>query len=371
MTKLKLLHLRAGGFYGGPERQLHLGAMHLKESGYEPFVASFNDGGSKPEFLDVMARDGIATHCFDTSSAYDFKVIDSLRRYLVENSIDYLCTHEYRSHFIGMRARRGTKADWIAYSRGWTKENLKTRFFHTLDKVIIRFADRIVAVSEAQASKLRDLMIPSHKICVIHNAVDVSRFASIKPADLKKRFDFPEDSVIGIAAGRFSREKGQDFLIDTALQLLDDLPQLRLVLFGTGPDFDTINERIRRHGVSDRIVCPGFDPNIISCIKGADFLVNPSESEGLPNIVMEAMAVDIPVVATAVGGVPELLRDRHSGLLVRYGDTIAMRGAITALCDDPQLRKNLAREAQETLTSTFTFEHQAEQLTSLLKEIRS
>ena len=117
---MKILHLRASNFYGGPERQLHLHAREALGTDCELVIASFNEFGEPPKFLETIAADGIATHSFDVQSAYDPRCVSSVRRYLREHSIDLLCTHEYRSATVGWMAALGTHVRWIAFSRGFT-----------------------------------------------------------------------------------------------------------------------------------------------------------------------------------------------------------------------------------------------------------
>ncbi|MFH1688195.1 MAG: glycosyltransferase family 4 protein [bacterium] len=369
MSEMRVLHLRSGNLYGGPERQLHHHALRAKGSDCHLTIASFAESGNRPEFLDVIADDDIAVHCFQTRGSYDRRAASLVRDYLRQQRIDILCTHEYRAHIVGMIARRGTKARWIACSRGWTEEDFKIRLYHALDKMMIRFADHIVAVSDSQRARLRRLLIPARKISVVTNAIDPIRFRSVPPINLKERFGFPADACVIVTAGRFSREKGQRFLIEVARSITGRFDQTRFVLFGDGPDLETIRSKVQKWRLSDRILCPGFESDLIGALKGADMLVNPSQSEGLPNIVLEAMAVGLPVVATSVGGVPELVEHNRSGLLVPYGNSARMEAAIAELITDGQLRQKLADQAKEVVASRFSFDHQNEQLTDIYRRV--
>jgi glycosyltransferase involved in cell wall biosynthesis len=341
----------------------------MKDSAFDLTVAGFSDTGHMPEFLEVMAADGVRTEFIATRSGYDRAAIGKLRTLIRERRIDILCTHEYRSHLIGMIARRGTTARWVALSRGWTKENLKIRAYHTLDRLVIRFADRIVAVSRSQAERLRNLCIPASRIVVVANAIDAAAFESIPAVNLHAKFGLETEAVVAVAAGRFSTEKGQRFLLKASAQAFQRCPRLAVVMFGDGPDRARLIREIASMDLDSRILCPGFEKNLIGCLKGAGLLVNPSQSEGLPNIVMEAMAVSTPVVATAVGGVPELIEDGVSGLLLKYGDVGNMALAMQRMATDPDLRSRLAAAAHDVLDTQYSFDHQAEQLTALYREV--
>lgn len=362
---MNILHLRVSNFYGGPERQLRFHARLARDTAYQITVSSFSEQGERPEFLNVIEADGSRVHLFPVSSAYDRTAVGLVRNYLRENDIDILCTHEYRTHVIGLLATRGTSTSWIAFSRGWTMDNLKVRLYHLLDKSIIRFADHIVAVSHAQKKKLQRLLIRENHISVAYNSIMPEVFDQVPPVNLRERFHFPPTSIVAISAGRFSREKGQRFLVEAALAARKSNPDLRFVLFGDGPDYRDITAMIANAGESDTIVCPGHEKNLIGCLKGADILVNPSLSEGLPNIVLEGMAVHVPVIAAAVGGVPEMMTDRTNGLLVPAADPQALCQALLLLAGDRHLQKQLTHAAATTVKETFSFQQQFADITAV------
>jgi glycosyltransferase involved in cell wall biosynthesis len=355
---MNILHLRVSNFYGGPERQLHFHARFARTTEYHVTIGSFSEHGERPEFLDTIEADGLAVHLFPVTSAYDRQAVSLLKNYLKANRIDVLCTHEYRTHLIGMLSTRGTNTGWVAFSRGWTMDNLKVRLYHLLDKGIIRFADHIVAVSKAQKKRLERLLITGKQISVAYNSIMPEAFDPVAPVNLRDRYGFPPDSVVCISAGRFSREKGQRFFVAAAGDALKSNAKLRFVLFGDGPDYADLSASIAAAGLTDSIRCPGHEKNLIGCLKGADILVNPSLSEGLPNIVLEGMAVGVPVIATAVGGVPEMLTDRQNGLLVPAADSKALSAALQSLAADRDLQKQVTHAAARTIKETFSFQQQ-------------
>jgi glycosyltransferase involved in cell wall biosynthesis len=366
---MKILHLRASNFYGGPERQLHIHAALAQKAGYEIIIASFSEDGKSPEFLQVIAGDGIKTHLFGVRNAYDMRAIALIKQYVIDFGIDIICTHDYRSHLIVYRAIKDTKAKWIAFSRGWTKDTLRVRVYSLLDKIFIRFADHIVAVSQAQKNKLTRLFVPSDMISVVHNAIELERLSSIEKVDIRKRFGFSEDNIIAISGGRFSFEKGQAVLVRAAELAIKKNNNLRFVLFGNGPDLDKIKALIKHKKLEEKVFCPGFEKNLLGCLKSVDMLINPSFSEGLPNIVLEAMALKVPVVATSVGGVPELIVDGESGLLVPAGNWKSMAEAIVKVSQNADLQRRIAEKGYDTISKSFTFNGQLQALEAVYKKV--
>jgi glycosyltransferase involved in cell wall biosynthesis len=356
--KLNIIHLRSSNFYGGPERQLHYHARLARQAGYGITIASFSESGSAPAFLKVIGDDGVNTHCFMVKNAYDPKSFRLVKKYLAQNGVDILCTHDYRSQVIGFFATRGTRVKWLAFSRGTTTENLKVRVYQEIEGFVIRFADHVVAVSGSQKQKLMRLRVAETKISVVRNAIDVRLREQVEPVDLRRRYGFPDDSIVCVSAGRFSPEKGQAYLIRAARRVLNVNGRLRFVLFGDGPEWGSANALISELKLHGMVICPGFDKNVLGCISGSDFLVNPSLSEGLPNVVLEGVILKVPIVATAVGGVPEILRHQESGLLVPPGDEEALADTILELLANWPRREAMTMAALAAIEGSFSFETQ-------------
>lgn len=369
MSKINILHLRSSNFYGGPERQLHHHCLKAANSEFNITCGSFSEKNKTPEFLNVIAQDNINTITFNVTSAYDMNAIELIREYITKNKIDIICTHDYRAHFFGNMARKKKDTSWLAFSRGWTKDNFKIRIYCSFDKFIIRFADHIVAVSHAQKKRLENILVPSGKITTIHNAITPDVFESVQKINLREQFYFPEDAIVGISGGRFSSEKGQRYLVDAAKIAVQKNDKLKFILFGDGPDFQKIQSQINKLNLQDSVICPGFNKNLIGSLKGADFLVNPSLSEGLPNIVLEAMAMKIPCIATNVGGVGELIENNINGMLTPSKSGEKLAEAILMIANDDNLSSKLTGNAYKTIIDRFSFEGQFEKLKSIYTDL--
>jgi len=366
---MKVLHLRASNFYGGPERQLHFHARLARENGIDITISSFLENNKKPQFLEIIEKDGIPIHAFDVVSAYDRSAVAKLAIYLKENKTDILCTHDYRTHLIGLLARKKAGVKWVAFSRGWTWENFKIKMYHTLDKIIIRRADHIVAVSSAQKDKLTRLFISGKKIGVVLNAIDPGYFEKIEPVNLAKKYNLPKESYIVVSGGRFSREKGQIFLVEALMEAITKDNQIRGILYGDGPDREMLKKLVQEKIFENKIIFPGFESNLSGHLKGADALVNPSLSEGLPNIILEAMALGVVVVASAVGGVPEIIRDNYNGYLVEPKNSGAISDRLLNLKNDNKTAQNFILKAKETITKDFSFTEQNHKLTAIYQKV--
>jgi glycosyltransferase involved in cell wall biosynthesis len=359
---LKILHLRSSNFYGGPERQIHFHAKLAQQTGVDMCVASFSEENTAPELLNRVAADNIQTELFSVKNAYDSNAIKLIRKYIADNQIDILCTHEYRSHYYGFRACNGSATKWVAFSRGMTTENLKIRIFTFLEKYLIRKASHIVAVSDSQKRKLINQSLKPENITAVHNAIDLSFIDSIPAVSIKEKFHFEQGHYICISAGRFSEEKGQLYLVKAAEVALKQNDKLRFVLFGDGPDLVKIQEYIKQKNLQTYILCPGFEADVLPLIKTADLLVNPSLSEGLPNIVLEALASETPVVLTNVGGHPEIVTDNRNGYIVEPENIDQLAEKILLCVSDRSKQAEFIRESKKVLRDKFSFESQNDKL---------
>jgi glycosyltransferase involved in cell wall biosynthesis len=166
-------------------------------------------------------------------------------------------------------------------------------------------------------------------------------------------------SHVVVAAGRLSPEKGFGVLVESAAEICRDNPGAGVVIFGEGTLRAELEARIAELGLSGRVVLPGFRTDLDSLIGAADVVVLPSFTEGLPNVALEASAAGVPVVATAVGGTPEVIRDNETGFLVPPGQPQAIAAKVGELLREQLLRAQFGAAAKEYMQSTFTFEAQA------------
>jgi glycosyltransferase involved in cell wall biosynthesis len=230
-----------------------------------------------------------------------------------------------------------------------------------------------VAVSDGQAAKVRKAGVPSSRLSVIHNAARLKAFATPQPeAKAKLLAQFPANAGVKrviVAAGRLSPEKGYTVLVEAAVEVLRQQPDVGLVLFGEGGERPALEARINALGLTDRVRMPGFTTELDALLPWANMFVIPSYTEGLPNVGLEASAAGVPVLATAVGGNPEVIADGINGLLVPSGDPNALSMAMNRVLTEDQLRAKLAAGGVARMKERFTFEAQAARYRTLLTNL--
>ena len=344
--------------FGGPERQMLGLAGHLPAD-WRTTVASFAEGGRCDEFLGVARDSGFDAVRLDHDTPHLRSAVRELTTLFRDQGADVVLCHGYKANLLGRVAARRAGVPAVAVSRGWTGEDRKIRVYEAVDRRHLRFMDHVVAVSDGQAEKVRRCRVSSRKLTVIRNSARIAAFAD-PDATFRDRLDdlFSSDnrpSPLVVAAGRLSPEKGFDVLVEAAAAV----PAARFVLFGEGGERGRLEARVAELGLTDRFKLPGFTREFDQFVPWADLFVLPSHTEGLPNVALEASAAGVPVVATAVGGTPEVVADGVTGHLVPPARPDLLAGRIRTLMADEPARRRMGEAARRRMHDQFTFAAQA------------
>jgi len=312
------------------------------------------------EFVKRAIRDGVQVLCIPERFAFDRRVIGDLREAIDRVDPDIIQTHGFKSHFLVRASGVNQGRVWVAFHHGYTKTTYKRALLAQLDRWSLRTPSQVVTVSEAFSRQLCRRGVPQHRITVLHNAAD--------PDWLGHKTD-DEDSVsrasvalispaqkLVLAVGRLSKEKGFTDLVTAIQHLKEKQPELglRVMIVGEGREREGIEKAVRRAGLQDQVELIGQVNDVRPYYRIADVLAISSLSEGSPNVLLEAMAAGVPVVATAVGGIPEIVTDGETALLVPARDPAALAAAIERLLCDPSLAENLASRAQDLIKTQYS-----------------
>jgi len=354
---MNILHLATSPFFGGPERQM-LGEA-LNHSGiFRSVFVLFPDKGKSAEFRRQLQTHGLETSVLTRDRPHVAAMVQELALRLGELGASLVCCHGYKADLVGLLAARRAGVPVMAVSHGWTAETWKVRVYEALDRLCMRRMDRVVCVSEGQAVKVRHAGVRPDRVVVIRNAIQPDRFDHDDPADrgrLEAMFPHALKRIIG-SAGRLSPEKGFGVLVEAAAIVTRSDPGVGFIHFGDGPLRATVARRIAELGLEGRFILAGFRSDIDRFVPHWDLSVLPSFTEGLPNVVLEAFAAGVPVVATAVGGTPEIVEDGFNGYLVPPGDPEALARRIRDILLSEEERQSMGQRGRERVLSEFTFE---------------
>ncbi len=367
-----IMHLIATNFYGGPEKQIVEHLLRLRKEEYRGVVTSFIENNAPNEILARAKTASLDQYGIPMSGPIDVRALFMLVTLLKRERVDILCAHGYKSTILGWIAARMNGTPVIAFSRGYTAENRKVAFYEWLDRLVLRKVDGIVAVSAGQSRTLDALGVHGCKRWVVHNAALINHVKNGEGEELRQsinnHFHIPKDSMLVVTAGRLSPEKGHRFLVE-AIALMRGVSENVCFLFcGDGVCRYDLERQADHLGVGWRCRFAGFRHDIEKIFRAMDIMALPSLTEGLPNVVLEAFACGKPVVATAVGGVPEIVVHGENGLLVPPGRPDLIADALTQLLADPQRMFSMGRQGYRKVKDEFSFDAQAQVLMGIYRE---
>lgn len=338
---------------GGPGKVMlqffRSGGMEL----CEPHVAAFRRGPERPwQFREEVQATGVPFHTLPQRFAFDPLVISAAKKVVSDQKINLLVSHGYKAHIVCFALRKMTGLPWVAYSHGWTSENLKIEVYNLIDKWMVRFADRIVPVSESLANRLHLGMRLRQRTEVIANAADLIDTTQ-EFLDLRHHYGVLESEVLLGLVGRLSPEKGHRFFLEAFKAIAAIAPNVKALIVGEGQERDAITQYIHQYGLEERIILTGYQKDVSSFHHAFDILVLPSLSEGMPNAALEAMMFTKPVIASNVGGIPEVVVEGETGLLVAAKDPSALAAAMLDLIEDTEKRRAMGLAGKERVIAEF------------------
>ena len=277
---------------------------------------------------------------------FDTRVLADFRQAIADVDPDIVETHNFKSHFLLYLLRKRhaelRRFKWLAFHHGYTRTSWMVRFYQQLDHITLRAADHVVTVCQPFARELIRSGVKPHNLSVISNFTTPRPIpAASSIAAARRDFAIDANDCLVLAIGRLSREKGHADLLAAFRQALsrDTSRPLRLVLVGDGPERSRLEHLAEP--VAARVVFTGHLPDPWPLLNAADIFTLPSHSEGSPLVLFEAMSARCPIVASAVGGIPEVLVHGKTGLLVPPRQPPALRDAILMLANAPELRSSL------------------------------
>jgi glycosyltransferase involved in cell wall biosynthesis len=363
----RVLHLRTvSGRGGGPEKTILNSPRHLQGE-YELCLAYVRPEGDPEYDMPARARQmGVNLVDVPERGGFDLRTLRRLAGLVREFRPDLLHAHDYKTNFLGVLLGRWFRVPVMTTMHGYVSRGGRLEAYYRLDRWALRRMDHVVAVSEDLYELARDMRIPASRLSLVFNAIDAEQFRRRHTAaEAKARVGLPPGRLVIGAVGRLAAEKGFDLLIEAVGRLLDQGLDAELVIAGEGEERPRLAGLIAARGRGDRMRLVGHRPDVAGLYEAMDVFALSSLREGLPNVVLEAMALEVPVVATRVNAVPRLIEDGVNGLLVSPGSAEELVGALGPLLGDAALRERLSRAARLTVETRFSFAARMERIRSL------
>jgi glycosyltransferase involved in cell wall biosynthesis/protein-tyrosine-phosphatase len=377
-AEMRVCHVMSADLWAGAEVQVATVASYLVEQpGVKLTAVLLNDGWLGRE----LRRLGVQVAIVDEHRHTALGIVRFLTRFLRERDVDVVHTHRYKDSVLGSIAAKAAGVPHVIRTvhglsepmRGWHRA--KYQVYDALDRATLWCcADRVVAVSRRMAETLKESGYRAHTVTHLHNGVDLRNVETMRPpGDVRRTLGIADDEVVIGTAGRFARVKGHAYLVQAARLILQQEQRARFLFVGSGPLENELLESARQLRVDRR--CLFVDPatdrraGIYDLIAAMDLFVLPSLNEGIPMALLEAMALARPVIASAVGGIPEVVTDRVNGLLVEPGDDGRLANACLELARNRLWAQTLGARARREVEKDFSHEKNGRGLLDIYREV--
>jgi glycosyltransferase involved in cell wall biosynthesis len=371
--KPSVLHLISSSGFLGAEHILIELASHANLSGLDVTIGVFeNSRNPNYELVNVARKQGLEVKIFPCEGRFDRNTVKMIRDYIKRSDINLLHSHNYKSNFFAWIALSSQKSvKWVITNHG-RRLGQMLFLYHFINILIMRRADKVIAVSEEIAFEMKKQGISEKKIILIHNGVDFDKFTNIKTTDeLRRSFGFNGTSKIVGTVASLSPEKGHVYLLKAARQVIEKCPECCFLIVGDGGQRQILEEKTSHLGLMEKVLFTGSRKDVPEILSILDVFVLPSLKEGLPMALLEAMASKVPVIATSVGAIPMVVEDGMSGMLIPPKNSDAIAEAINTMLSDGNSAKEMALRGFEKVRDHYSSKHMAEKYLTVYKDLLS
>lgn len=336
----------------GAERLL-CEVLRYRSNDFDYQVLCLAEGGV---FEPVIRAMGVPVTILGKRRGIDLRLVWRLWRWLRASKPQIVHTHLFTADTWGRLVARLAGVP-LVFSTVHSVNSWQGRVHRLVDRTLALVSTRLIACTAQVADKLHNQDgIAASRIVTLANGVDLQRFANVTPVDIERELDACGSGPWLAVLGRLEPVKGQAYLLECLALLRDQGTDFRCVLIGDGPERDALVEQVARLQLTQHVRFAGFRDNVPAWLAAIDVLVMPSRWEGLPMALLEAMALGKPVVAHAVGGIPDVVRDGQEGLLVAPHHPQQMVQALARLLGDAALREQMGASALSRVRAHYSAE---------------
>lgn len=353
----RIMHLRTvTGKGGGPEKTL-LNSPRFLQDRYDVQLVYIRPSNDAEYDMPERARKmGVSLVDIPEDGAADLRTLQRLAKSIQEFRPDLLHAHDYKTNVLGVVLKSWFRLPCITTLHGYVSKSSRLSTYYRIDRFALKRMDYVIAVSDDLLDVIRSLGLPEDRYSLIRNGIDTEGFIRRNnPSVARSKLGLPVEPLTIGAVGRLAQEKGFDLLIDSLGELRRSGYDVQLVIVGDGNERSELLSRAHKAGCADFVHLVGHQSEVIPFYEAFDIFALSSLREGLPNVALEAMSMEVPVVGTNVGGMAQLIKHKQSGLLIPPQDVEAMYGALKQLLDDPALRIEFAEAARKNVECNFSF----------------
>jgi glycosyltransferase involved in cell wall biosynthesis len=371
--KIVVLETRVvAGSGGGPDKTILNTPRFLAGTDYHTVCAYMHPPGD-PGFEQIRRKarqwDAPLLSVPDRG-AWDLSVVTKMLDICRRERVAIWHGHDYKSNALGLLLSKFWKMRLVTTVHGWVHHTAKTPFYYWIDRVCLPRYDKVICVSEDLRERCLEFGVRPESCVLIENGIDTREFSrQLSVAEAKERLGVPPGRLLIGAVGRLSAEKGFDLLIRAVGRLLADGLDLELWIAGQGDEESQLRALTQELGIGERVKLLGYRSDTRELYQAMDVYALSSRREGLPNVLLEAMALEVPVVATRIAGVPLLVEDGKNGLLIEPGDEAALVEVLALMLRDEGRRTRLGKAGRATIEDRYGFTSRMGKIVSLYEQL--
>jgi glycosyltransferase involved in cell wall biosynthesis len=352
---VKILHIiSSGGMYGAEAVILNL-SRTLNEGAHSSVLGVFsNSANPNLQLHEAATKKHTESHLIPCKGQIDRTVAASIRNLAARTNADIVHAHGYKADIYTYAALGRSTTPLVSTCHTWYDNDLFVSLYGMADRMVLRSFAAIVAVSDEVKLRLLKAGVREDKIHLVENGIDLRPFDNATPS-LQEGSTPGHSPTVGLI-GRLANEKGVDIFLRAAARVLVELPSTKFVVVGEGPDRDKLESLIDELKIRDSVLMLGRRDDMPSVYASLDIMVSSSRQEGLPIAILEGMASRRPIIASAVGAVPTVVLDGHTGVLLPPESIEALASEIANLLRDPTRRMSLGAAARRLVEEKFSAE---------------
>lgn len=360
------------GSGGGPDKTILNSPRFLNQVGYRMICGYLHPPGDPgyDEIVRKADRYSAPLVSIPDRGPWDWRVITGLLAVCRRENVAIWHGHDYKTNALGLLLKQFWPMRLVTTAHGWVHHTRRTPLYYRLDQLCLPRYERVICVSEDLFDACLAFGVPASNCVLLENAIDTEEYRRILTIpEAKAALGVPADSLVVGAVGRLAPEKAFDVLLRSTRELVDRGLDVRLVIVGEGDDRARLEGIVRELALQDRVQLPGWRSDVRSYFAAMDVFALSSLREGLPNVLLEAMALEVPVIATRIAGIPRLIQDGRNGLLVEPGDLDGLTRSLYGLLTNPGLRDILRASARRTIETRYSFPVRMQRLKRVYDEL--
>ncbi|HUE99903.1 MAG TPA: glycosyltransferase [Anaerolineales bacterium] len=368
----KIAYLIDGLSMGGAERLMVPMLKHLSRTDFDAYVCALQSKDGNPMADEIRAL-GIPVDCLNIRHLRDLNALPRVINYLKRIGADLVHTQLEVANILGNISAKLLRLPSVCTIHVMPSLNVKTKtkLHQKVEWFALRhFCDRVISVSEEAAQHHIDISgAASDQVITVYNGIDLSHFVSMdherERINVRTEFGIPADANLLTTVAVLRPQKGIQFMIQALPAILASNPDTYYLIVGSGTHQKVLLEAADKVHVTERVLFAGMRKDVPRLLAASDVFVLPTLTEALPTVLAEAMAAGLPIIASRVGGIPEMVTDGQNGCLVKPEDPEDLVDACNRLLSDPEKRASMGTQGWEIVQHKFNIERQVDQLKEL------